>query len=101
MRQECAKPELRGAPGVRQVCARCEAAGHMRNRNFVINFGIATAVVSVDGGSAVLLISSSAVRIRSGALRRRSGRVYLDTTPARRDMMTVESSEARRGGERV
>ena len=49
VRQECAKSELRGAPGVRQVCARFEAAGHMRNRNFVINFGIATAVVSVDG----------------------------------------------------
>ena len=31
------------------------AAGHMRNRNFVINFGIATAVVSVDGGSEVVL----------------------------------------------
>ena len=49
VRPECEKSELRGAPGVRQVCARCEAAGHMRNRNFVINFGIATAVVSVDG----------------------------------------------------
>ena len=49
MRQECAKPELRGVPGVRQVCARCapgvrqvcarcapgagrQAAGHMRRR---------------------------------------------------------------------
>ena len=54
VRQVCAKSELRGAPGVRQVCATrwCEAAGHMRNRNFVINFGIATAVVSADGGSA-------------------------------------------------
>ena len=47
VRQECAELELRGAPGVRQVCARwwccCEeeaAAGHMRNRNFVINFGL-------------------------------------------------------------
>ena len=41
VRQECAELELRGAPGVRQVFARwCEAAGHMRNRNFVINFGL-------------------------------------------------------------
>jgi hypothetical protein len=54
VRQECAKSELRGAPGVRQVCARFEAAGHMRNRNFVINFGIATAVVSVDGWTVVV-----------------------------------------------
>ena len=42
VRQECDELELRGAPGVRQVCARWwyEAAGHMRNRNFVINFGL-------------------------------------------------------------
>ena len=47
---------------MRQVCARCEAAaGHnMRNRKFVINFGITTAVVSVDGGSEVLCCSSRA-----------------------------------------
>ena len=35
-------------PSVRQ------AAGHMRNRNFVINFGIATAVVSADGWTVVV-----------------------------------------------
>jgi hypothetical protein len=50
VRQVCA----RCAQGKRQVCARCEAAGHMRNRNFVINFGIATAVVSVDGWTVVV-----------------------------------------------
>ena len=56
MRQACARFAPHGAPGVRQVCARCapgvrQAAGHMRNRSSVINFGIATAVVSVGGGT--------------------------------------------------
>ena len=59
MRQECDRSAPSLSYGVRQVCDRCEAAaGHMRNRNFVINFGIATAVVSVDGwtgGSEVVL----------------------------------------------
>ena len=47
------------------------------------------------GGEVLLLLSSPAVLIRSGALRR-SGRVYLDTAPAtRHDDGRVERGERR------
>ena len=59
LRQECAELELMGAPGVWKVCARwwwwCEAAGHMRNRNFVINFGLRPQWFLGFGGRSVVV----------------------------------------------
>ena len=95
MHQECAKPELRGARGVREVCVwGMEPASCMRNRDSVMNFGCDGEFGG--GGEVLLLLSSPAVLIRSGALRR-SGRVYLDTAPAtRHDGGRVERGERRR-----